>query len=157
MSVTKLKQGDPAPEFSLLDQNENIVRLVDLRGKKVFVYFYPRAMTPGCTAQSCAVRDALPDLEARNTVALGISPDRPDRQKRFDEKRSLGFPLLSDPQFEVAGAFGVFGEKRLYGRTFLGIVRSAFLIDEEGRVQGVWYKISPKRTVPEVLTALDGA
>ncbi|NOY82221.1 MAG: thioredoxin-dependent thiol peroxidase [Kiritimatiellaeota bacterium] len=155
MTVPKLQKGDLAPDFALPDQNGNTVRLEDLRGKKVLLYFYPRAMTPGCTTQSCAVRDALPDLAARETAALGISPDPPDRQKRFDEKHGLGFPLLSDPDFKTAEAYGAFGQKKLYGKTFLGITRSAFLIDEAGRIAGVWYKVSPKKTVPEVLKVLE--
>ncbi len=154
MAVKKLQPGDPAPDFTLPDQEGTPVRLRDFRGKKVLLYFYPRAMTPGCTTQSCAVRDALPDLAEHNAVALGISPDTPERQKRFDEKHGLGFPLLSDPEFKTAEAYGVFGEKKLYGRTFLGITRSAFLIDETGNIAGAWYKISPKKTVPEVFKKL---
>ncbi len=155
MTTLKLRKGDPAPDFALPDQTGNTVRLEDFRGKRLLLYFYPRAMTPGCTTQSCAVRDALPDLAARNTAALGVSPDLPDRQKRFAEKHGLGFPLLSDPDFKTAQAYGAFGDKKLYGRTFLGITRSAFLIDEAGRIVGAWYKISPGKTVPEVLNALE--
>jgi peroxiredoxin Q/BCP len=101
------------------------------------------------------VRDALPDLEARGVAALGISPDPPDQQKKFDDKFGLGFPLLSDADHGIAERYGVWGEKKMYGKTDMGIVRSAFLIDEKGRVAAAWYKISPKDTVPELMSALE--
>lgn len=100
------------------------------------------------------MRDALGDLEAKGVAALGISPDRPELQKKFDHKHGLGFPLLSDPQHVVAEAYGAWGEKKMYGKTFMGLIRSSFLIDEEGKIAQVWYKVSPKKTVPELMKAL---
>ena len=123
-----LKPGDKAPAFTLLDQDGNKVKLSDFKGRDVLVYFYPKADTPGCTKQACGLRDVMPKVG--KTVVLGISPDKPAKQKKFDEKYSLGFPLLSDPEHTVAEAYGVWGEKKNYGRTYMGIIRSAFLIDE---------------------------
>jgi peroxiredoxin Q/BCP len=100
------------------------------------------------------VRDALPELKDKNTVALGISPDKPEKQKKFDKKYSLGFPLLSDSDHAVSEKYGVWAEKSMFGKKYMGIIRSAFLIDEKGKLLGVWYKISPKKTVPEILSAL---
>jgi peroxiredoxin Q/BCP len=152
-----LKAGDPAPAFSLLDQAGRSVSLADFAGRKLLVYFYPKADTPGCTTQSCAVRDAREDLSSFGVDVVGISPDRPDAQSRFDEKFGLGFPLLSDPDHAVADAYGAWGERSNYGRTYLGIIRSAFLIDERGRIEQAWYKVSPKDTVPNARRALAGA
>jgi peroxiredoxin Q/BCP len=152
--MTSLSPGDPAPPFELADQASNKVKLSDFSGRKVLLYFYPKADTAGCTKQSCAVRDALPDLTEAGTAALGISPDAPKAQDRFDRKYELGFPLLSDPDHSVADAYGAWGEKSMYGRKYMGIIRSAFLIDEEGRIQGAWYKVSPGDTVPNALAAL---
>ncbi|MGH2720014.1 MAG: thioredoxin-dependent thiol peroxidase [Actinomycetota bacterium] len=149
-----LKAGDPAPDFALEDQNGKTVKLSDLRGKKVVLYFYPRADTPGCTKQSCAVRDALGTLEAYGAAAVGISPDAPRKQGRFDTKYALGFPLLADENHAVAEAYGVWAEKSMYGKTYFGIVRSSFLIDEEGRIAAAWYKVSPGATVPNAIAAL---
>lgn len=152
--MTKLAAGDNAPEFSLKDQNETTVALKDFKGSKLLVYFYPKADTPGCTRQSCAVSDAVPNLKKLKVKAVGISPDDPARQKKFDEKYNLGFPLLSDPNREIARAFGAFGEKNMYGKKTEGIIRSSFLIDEEGRIIGAWYKVKPEDTVPKAEAAL---
>jgi peroxiredoxin Q/BCP len=149
-----LTRGDPAPAFALPDQEGRTVRLEDFRGRKLLVYFYPKALTTGCTAQSCDVRDSREDLSGLGVDAVGISPDAPDRQAKFDTKHSLGFPLLSDPDHAVAESFGVWAEKSMYGRTYMGIVRSAFLIDERGRIQEAWYKVKPRDTVPNALAAL---
>lgn len=154
--MAKLKLGDTAPDFALTDQKGKTVKLKDLRGKKVVVYFYPKADTPGCTTQSCALRDAEPDLKKLKAKVLGISPDKPEKQLKFDEKYGLGFPLLADEDHKVASAWGVWGKKKLYGREFMGIVRSAFVVDEKGKVTGVFYKVSPKDTVPKVTEALSG-
>jgi len=116
------------------------------------VYFYPKADTPGCTTQACSLRDVLP--EVGDTSVLGISPDPPARQAKFDQKYGLGFPLLADEDHSVAEAYGVWGEKSNYGRTYMGIIRSAFLIDEKGKLAKVWYKVSPKDTAPNLLAAL---
>jgi peroxiredoxin Q/BCP len=120
------------------------------------VYIYPKADTPGCTTQSCAVRDAREDLAGAGVDVLGISPDEPEDQAAFDEKYSLGFPLLSDPDHAVADAWGVWGEKTMGGTSYMGVVRAAFLIDEVGRVERAWYKVSPGDTVPNVREALAG-
>jgi peroxiredoxin Q/BCP len=153
--MSELKAGDKAPDFRLHDQDGQTVVLSDFKGRKVLVYFYPKALTPGCTTQSCCVRDALGELQNAGVAAVGISPDPPARQKRFDETHNLGFPLLSDEDHAVAEAYGVWGEKSKAGRTYMGIIRSAFLVDEEGRVAQVWYKVSPKDTVPNVQKALE--
>ncbi|MGD9797686.1 MAG: thioredoxin-dependent thiol peroxidase [Acidimicrobiia bacterium] len=147
-----LEPGDQAPDFELPDQSEGTVRLGDHRGRKVFVYFYPKASTPGCTTQACAVNDAMGDLGG--TAVFGISPDKPSALHRFAEKYTLGFPLLSDADHAVAEAYGVWGEKSMYGRKYFGIIRSAFLIDEEGRIEQAWYKVSPKDTPQKLKKAL---
>jgi peroxiredoxin Q/BCP len=149
-----LRPGDPAPPFALLDQAGRTVSLADLRARKVLVYFYPKADTPGCTTQSCAVRDAREELSALGVDVLGISPDRPDAQARFDERFALGFPLLSDPDHAVAEAYGVWGEKTSYGKTSKGIIRSSFLISEDGTIQEAWYRVPPDATVPNARAAL---
>ena len=152
--MTTLKPGDPAPSFSLLDQGGRTVSLSDFKGRKLLVYFYPKADTPGCTVQSCEVRDAREDLGSLGVDVVGISPDKPDKQAAFDQKFSLGFPLLSDPDHAVCEAFGVWGEKELYGKAYQGLIRSSFLIDEDGRIQEAWYKVKPKDTVPNARKAL---
>src|SRR5207237_3151328 len=120
-----LKPGDKAPTFTLLDQSGDKVKLSDFKGRKVLVYFYPKADTPGCTTQACGLRDVAGDIG--DTVVLGISPDPPARQQKFDTKYGLGFPLLADEDHSVADAYGVWGEKSMYGKKYFGIVRSAFL------------------------------
>jgi len=154
--VARLKPGDRAPAFALPDQRGDVISLADHRGRKVLVYFYPKADTAGCTAQACSVRDASGDLAGAGVEVLGISPDPPTRQAAFDTKYSLGFPLLSDADHRVAEAYGVWAEKSIYGRTYFGILRSAFLVDERGRLEDVRYRISPKDTVPFVLSSVTG-
>jgi peroxiredoxin Q/BCP len=149
-----LKAGDKAPAFTLLDQDGNTVKLSDFKGRKVLVYFYPKADTPGCTQQACGLRDVMPKVG--DTVVLGISPDKPAKQKKFDDKYSLGFPLLADEDHAVAEAFDVWTEKSMYGRKYMGILRSAFLIDEKGKIAEAWYKISPKDTATNLLSSLAG-
>jgi thioredoxin-dependent peroxiredoxin len=151
-ATTTLSTGDKAPAFTLLDQDEQKVKLSDFKGRKVLVYFYPKADTPGCTTQSCALRDIAGDIG--DTAIVGISPDASAKQKKFDDKYSLGFPLLADTEHTVAEAFGVWGEKKNYGRTYMGIIRSAFLIDEKGKLEQVWYKISPADTPVKLQKAL---
>jgi thioredoxin-dependent peroxiredoxin len=147
-----LQPGDKAPDFDLLDQNENQVKLTDLSGHKVLVYFYPKADTPGCTKQACGLNDVLGDIG--DTVVLGISPDKPSKQAMFVQKYGLGFQLLSDPDHTTAEAFDVWKEKSMYGRKYMGIERSAFLIDEDGKVAEAWYKVSPADTPKNLLAAL---
>ena len=149
-----LKAGDPAPDFALEDQDGKTVKLADFRGRKVLVYFFPRADTPGCTTQSCGLRDVAGEIG--DTAIVGISPDTPAAQKKFDTKYALGFTLLADEDHAVAEAFGSWGEKSMYGKKFMGIVRSAFLIDEAGNLEEVWPKISPKDTPTNLLKALSG-
>jgi peroxiredoxin Q/BCP len=152
--MAQLKTGDTAPNFELDDQNGKKVKLSDFKGRKLLLYFYPKANTPGCTAQACSVRDAKDDLADMGVAALGISPDPPPQQKKFDEKYDLGFPLLSDVNHAVADAYGVWGEKSMYGKKYEGIIRSSFLIDEAGKISKAWYKVSPKDTVPEARKVL---
>ena len=154
--MAQLSVGDRAPAFTLQDQNGKSVKLSQFKGKPLVVYFYPRADTPGCTQQSCNLRDALPQLKKLKAAVVGISPDPVAKQKKFDEKYGLGFPLLSDEDHAVADAWGVWGEKSLYGRKSMGIVRSAFVVDDKGKLAGVFYKVSPKDTVPKVTEALQG-
>jgi peroxiredoxin Q/BCP len=133
------------------------VSLSDFAGRRLLVYFYPEADTPGCTTQSCAVRDARQELSTMGVDVVGISPDEPEAQSRFDQKFGLGFPLLSDPDHAIALAFGVWGEKTNQGRKYMGITRSSFLIDGDGRISEAWYKVSPKDTVPKAQEAIAGA
>ncbi|MFW6181944.1 MAG: thioredoxin-dependent thiol peroxidase [Spirochaetota bacterium] len=154
--MAPLKPGDQAPEFELADQNGNVVRLSGYRGRRLLVYFYPRADTPGCTRQACSVRDHRRDLKNLQVETVGISPDEPEKQKKFDDKYDLGFPLLADTVHQAAEAYGVWVEKTRNGRTYLGVNRSSFLIDEQGRVIQAWYGVSPEDTVPLARAALAG-
>lgn len=147
-----LKVGDKAPAVELLDQNGKVVSLEKLGKKKVLIYFYPKADTPGCTTQSCGLRDIKGDVG--RTAIIGISPDKPEKLKKFDEKYELGFTLLSDIEHEVSLAYKVWKKKSMYGREYMGIERSAFLIDANGIIQEAWYKISPKDTPLNLLKAL---
>ena len=147
-----LTAGDKAPDLNLADQDGNVVKLLQLKGRKVCVYFYPKADTPGCTQQSCLLRDIAGQIG--DTAIIGVSPDPQTRQKKFDTKYELGFPLLADTEHRVAEAYAVWKEKSMYGRRYMGIERSAFLIDERGRVERAWYKVSPKDTPAVLLDAL---
>jgi peroxiredoxin Q/BCP len=153
--VAQLSVGDKAPALTLLDQDGKKVKLSDYKGKAVVVYFYPKALTSGCTTQSCAVSEALPQLKKLSAVAIGISPDTPALQKKFDDKYSLGFPLLADEDHAVAEAWGVWGKKSMYGKTYFGVVRSAFVVGPNGKIAGAFYKVSPKDTVPKCLAVLE--
>lgn len=150
-----LKAGDKAPEWNVVDQNGNVQTLQPYRGRKVFLYFYPKADTPGCTQQSCLLRDLIVGGKIGDVFVIGASPDKAAKQKKFDLKHELGFPLLADVEHQVAESYGVWKEKMLYGRKYMGIERSAFLLNEEGMVQNAWYKISPKDT-PTVLLGTIG-
>jgi peroxiredoxin Q/BCP len=149
-----LKPGDKAPAISLVDQHGKKRTLKDYAKRKVLVYFYPKADTPGCTQQSCLLSDIKDDIG--RTVIIGISPDAPAKQLKFDVKYKLGFPLLSDEDHKVAKAFKVWKKKSMYGREYMGIERSAFLIDGSGKIIHAWYKISPKDTPKFLLEALEG-
>ncbi len=144
--------GKAAPKFSLLDQHEQKVTLSGLKGRKVLVYFYPKADTPGCTTQACGLRDVAGQVG--DTVIIGISPDKPAKLAKFDEKYGLGFTLLADEDHAVAEAYGVWVEKKNYGKTYMGVQRSAWLIDESGKVSHAWPTISPKDTPTNLLAAL---
>jgi len=153
--MKNLNPGDSAPLFALIDQSGGEVSLSEFEGRKLLVYFYPKADTSGCTKQACSIRDAEPDFSDLGVAAIGISPDKPAKLKKFDEKHGLGFILLSDPDSEVAKAYGAWGEKKMYGKTYEGIIRSSFLIDESGKIIEAWYKIKPLDTVPKARKALD--
>jgi len=152
--MAALKPGDKAPGFNLQDQDGARAALSDFLGRKLLLYFYPKADTPGCTAQACSVQESLLDLAGLGIDAVGISPDPPERQQKFARKYKLSFRLLSDPEHKVASAYGAWGEKSMYGKKFEGIIRSSFLVDEKGRVVQAWYKVSPKDTVPLAKQAL---
>ena len=146
--------GAEAPEFELADQAGGKVALKDLRGQWVVLYFYPRADTPGCTTQACSVRDRSSEYAARGARVLGVSPDEVEAIAKFDDKYGLGFTLLADPDHAVAEAYGAWIEKSMYGKKYMGIERSAFLIDETGAIAEAWYKISPANTPKNLLAAL---
>lgn len=152
MSVT---EGKRAPAFTLPDQNESPVRLSALKGRRVLAYFYPRADTPGCTTQACGLRDVSAHIG--DTVIVGVSPDKPAKLKKFDDKYELGFTLVSDIDHQIAEKYGVWVEKKNYGKTYMGLQRSAFLVGADGKIDRAWPKISPKDTPVELLAALEAA
>ena len=149
-----LEPGDKAPDFALTDQHGETVRLKDFKGRRVLLFFYPKADTPGCTAQACGLRDVAGQIG--DVAIVGISPDKPAKQQKFDTKHGLGYPLLADEDHAVAEAYEVWAEKSMYGKKYFGIVRSAFLIDEKGKVGSAWYKVSPKDTSANLLASLKG-
>jgi thioredoxin-dependent peroxiredoxin len=153
-STISLQPGDKAPVFSLRDDSGKTVSLSDFKGKKVVLYFYPKDSTPGCTTESCDFRDNLSRISKAKAVVLGISADSVESHKKFKEKQSLNFPLLSDPEHEALEAYGVWQEKSLYGRKFMGIVRSTFIIDEKGKIAVVFPKVKVAGHVEEVLAVL---
>jgi thioredoxin-dependent peroxiredoxin len=149
-----IEPGATAPDFELPDQDGRPVKLSDLRGQPVVLYFYPKADTPGCTTQACGVRDHLPDYEDAGAVVLGASPDPVDAVKRFHDKQGLNFPLLADEDHSVADRYGVWGEKSMYGRTYWGVQRATFVIDPGGKIAHVIPKVSPKTHDEQALAAL---
>ena len=151
-----LSIGSLAPAISLPDSHDSTQTLASFAGQQVFVYFYPRANTPGCTQQGCAIQTALSAGEISDVVVLGISPDKPQALAKFAEKYGFEFHLLSDVDHHVAEAYGAWALKKNYGKEYMGIVRSAVLIDEVGKVVKVWPAVSPKATVPELISALAG-
>lgn len=149
-----LNAGDEAPNFELPDQNGNPVKLSDLRGQTVVLYFYPRADTPGCTTQACGVRDRGGEYEAAGARVIGVSPDSVDAVKKFAVKYDLGFTLLADADHAVADAYGTWVEKSMYGKKYWGVQRATFVIDGDGKVARVFPKVSPKTHDDVVLKAL---
>lgn len=141
MTERKLAAGDEAPDFTLPDPDGNPVRLSALRGRRVIVYFYPAAMTPGCTKQACDFRDNLADLAASGVAVLAVSPDPPAKLAKFRDEQALTFPLLSDPDRDVLRAYGAYGEKTMYGKKTVGVIRSTFVVDADGRVDRAYYGV----------------
>lgn len=139
--TTRLQPGDPAPAFSLPDDTGTTVTLSELRGSKVIVYFYPAAMTPGCTKQACDFSDSIDRLQSEGYTVLGISPDKPEKLATFRERDGLTITLLSDPDKEVLTAWGAFGEKKLYGKIVEGVIRSTFVVDEQGAIEVAQYNV----------------
>jgi peroxiredoxin Q/BCP len=149
-----LKVGDKAPDFTL-PSDKGVVSLSELRGRKVVLYFYPKDDTPGCTTEACEFRDHSEDIETQGAVVLGVSPDSVAKHEKFRAKYDLPFTLLSDPDHTVASAYGAWGEKKMYGRTYEGILRSTFIIDQQGTIAEVFEKVRPKGHAGQVLKALE--
>ena len=156
LPMNTLKVGDTAPQFTLLNQNGESVSLSQFQDKYVLVYFYPKALTPGCTTQACGLRDSKDELDALNVVVLGISPDQPKKLAQFVEKKALNFTLLSDPEHQVADAFGVWGEKKFLGKTYDGIHRISFLIDTSGKIVAVFDKFKTSQHQQLIVDFLKG-
>lgn len=150
-----LKVGDQAPEFKGVDQDEKEVKLSDFIGKKLILYFYPKASTPGCTAESCDFRDNYQSLIKKGFAVVGVSADSVKRQKNFAEKNALPFPLIADEEKEIIKAFGCWGPKKLYGREYEGIYRKTFLIDEKGSIELIIEKVKTKVATEQLLAALE--
>ena len=148
------EEGSAAPDFTLPDQDGNEVTLSDLRGQPVVLYFYPKADTPGCTTQACGIRDHRNDYEGTGARVIGVSPDTVPAQRKFAEKNGLDFTLLADEDHAIADLYGVWGEKKMYGKTYMGVARATFLIDPQGKVARVFPKVSPKTHDEVVLEAL---
>lgn len=151
-----VEEGQEAPDFELTSDTGERVRLSQFRGKPVVLYFYPRDDTPGCTTQACAIRDSYDDFEERGAVVLGVSPDEETSHVKFKQKYGLPFTLLADPEHVVAEQYGVWGEKKYMGRTYMGVERSTFLIDANGRIAKVMRRVKPDTHVEQVLAALPG-
>jgi peroxiredoxin Q/BCP len=152
-----IEEGKPAPDFELRDDAGDAVRLSTLRGKPVVLYFYPKDDTPGCTTQACGIRDAYGEFEAQGAVVLGVSPDDVRSHAKFRQKYGLPFTLLADPDHAVAEEYGVWGEKRYMGKTYLGVKRWTFVIDEDGNVKKVFPDVKPAEHADDVLAVLRGA
>ena len=150
-----LETGDKAPDFTLTADDGQEVSLSDFRGRRVVLYFYPKADTPGCTKQACAVRDVYTQIEAENAVVIGISPDPPAKLVAFREKYDLPFILLSDPDHQVAEAYGAWGEKKSFGKTYQGVKRSHFAVDEEGRIADFQVNVRPEKTADLALQLIE--
>ena len=150
----RLAAGDPAPDFELLDADEQSVSLMQLRGQRVVLYFYPAALTPGCTTQACDFRDNLALLRDAGVAVIGISPDQPAKLREFREVHGLPFPLLSDPDHRVLEAYGAWGEKQLYGKTVTGVIRSTIVVDARGSVEHAFYNVKATGHVAKLLRDL---
>lgn len=148
------KIGDPAPEFELLNQDSKPVKLSDLRGKKIILFVYPKASTPGCTEQACGFREQFPNVSAKNVVILGLSADDPKDQLKWKQAENLPYDLLSDPDHTVLEALGAWGEKNMYGKKYMGIIRSHYVIDENGKFIDVQVNVKPKDSVEKAVKAL---
>ena len=157
--TTRLEPGTPAPDFTLVDQDDRSVSLSALRGGRVILFFYPEAMTPGCTTEACDFRDSLAPLQAAGYTVLGISRDEPEKLRRFRERDALTFDLLSDPDHSIHEAYGAWGEKLNYGKTVTGVLRSTFIIDPEGRIEHALYNVKATGHVARIrtLVGLDAA
>jgi peroxiredoxin Q/BCP len=149
-----LNSGDNAPSFKLLDSDENQVKLSDYQGKRVVLFFYPKAGTSGCTTQACGFRDNFPKIEAVNATVIGISPDLPAALAKWKDEEDLPYTLLSDPDHNVAEAYGVWGEKKMYGRAYMGIIRSHFIIGTNGELEDVQFKVSPQNSISRALAKI---
>ncbi|MCA9937685.1 MAG: thioredoxin-dependent thiol peroxidase [Anaerolineales bacterium] len=151
-----LKIGDPAPDFELTSDENTPVKLSDLRGRRVILFFYPKAGTSGCTTQACGFRDRFPQISEAGAVVLGVSPDAPPALAKWRQKENLPYHLLSDPDHAAAEAYGVWGEKSLYGRKYMGIIRSHFVVDADGFLEDVQFKVSPKDSVARAVKQVAG-
>jgi peroxiredoxin Q/BCP len=149
-----LQIGDPAPDFELLSDDGTPVRLSDLRGRRVVLFFFPKADTPGCTTQACGFRDRFPRIEAGNTTVIGLSPDQPKALAKWKVKQNLPYTLVSDPDHQVAEAYGAWGEKSMYGKTYMGILRGHAIIGADGRIEDLRLKVSPQESVDAAVAFL---
>lgn len=149
-----LSIGEKAPEFELLDSESNPVKLADFLGQRVIIFFYPKADTPGCTKQACGFRDNFPRIEASGSIVLGISPDKPPALAKWKKKINLPYPLLADPDHEVAEAYGVWGQKSMYGKKYMGIIRSHFVVDADGNIEDVQFNVKPEDSVSRGVAAI---
>jgi peroxiredoxin Q/BCP len=150
-----LKEGDKAPAFSTTDADGNTIKLKDFKGQKVVLYFYPKDDTPGCTKEACSFRDDFATFKKRGINVLGVSPDSETSHKKFAQKYKLPFTLLADHEHKIADAYGTYGQKKFMGRTYMGILRTTFLIDEKGKIKKVFEKVKPDEHAREVLEAFD--
>lgn len=148
--------GTPAPDFELPNQDGTLIKLSDFRGKKVILFAFPKANTSGCTTQACGFRDSLPKIEVANAVVLGISPDEPKELKKWKDQENLPYDLLSDTEHRVLESWGVWGEKKMYGKTYMGVIRSHWVIDENGMILDEQLKISPTDSVEQALRLIGG-
>ena len=149
-----LEVGDKAPAFAVSDQNGRKVKLSDFKGRKVVLYFYPKDDTPGCTTEACGIRDSYAEFERRGVAVLGVSTDSEASHRKFVDKFDLPFTLLADTDKKIVEAYGVWGEKKLYGRAYMGTHRVTYLVDEKGRIEAVWPKVSPKTHAADILARL---